>query len=140
MKGDFSRYTFDKNKHYNGVLMQQGRVQIDADWNEQQAISRHRAETQGRDVIGSCGAPMENPGFEIYSFLDGKVLHIGAGRYYVNGILCENEQTVTYGNQPDLPAPPDILDLLKQEKATVGLVYLDVWQKHITALDDPAYP
>ena len=53
MKGDFSRQTFNAHKHHSGVLMQQGRVQIDADWNEQQAISRHRAETAGADVIGA---------------------------------------------------------------------------------------
>ena len=38
MKGDFSRITFDPKKHYSRVLMQQGRVQLDADWNEQAAI------------------------------------------------------------------------------------------------------
>ena len=30
MKGDFSRITFDPKKHYSRVLMQQGRVQLDA--------------------------------------------------------------------------------------------------------------
>ena len=35
MKGDFTRDTFKKEKHYSGVRMQQGRVQVDADWNEQ---------------------------------------------------------------------------------------------------------
>ena len=35
MKGDFSRETFDRARHYSAVLLQQGRVQLDADWNEQ---------------------------------------------------------------------------------------------------------
>ena len=48
MKGDFSRDTFNPRKHYAGVLMQQGRVQIDADWNEQQSIARYRS-GRGRD-------------------------------------------------------------------------------------------
>ena len=30
MKGDFSRDTFDPLKHFSRVLMQQGRVQLDA--------------------------------------------------------------------------------------------------------------
>ena len=55
MKGDFSRDTFDPGKHYTGVLMQQGRVQLDADWNEQQSIHHHRIATQTRDVIGFSG-------------------------------------------------------------------------------------
>ena len=38
MKGDFSRDTFDPAKQFTRVLMQQGRVQLDADWNEQIAI------------------------------------------------------------------------------------------------------
>jgi len=41
MKGDFSRDTFDHKKHYRRVLMQQGRVQVDADWNEQASILLH---------------------------------------------------------------------------------------------------
>ena len=37
--------------------MQQGRVQVDADWNEQQAIQQHLDETTTRDVVGLCGVP-----------------------------------------------------------------------------------
>ena len=48
MKGDVSRETFDATKHYSGVRMQQGRVQTDADWNEQGAIcSGHRTRDRG---------------------------------------------------------------------------------------------
>ena len=36
MNGDISRDTFDARKRYAGVVMQQGRVLLDADWNEQQ--------------------------------------------------------------------------------------------------------
>ena len=38
MKGDFTRDTFDAAKHFSRVLMQQGQVQLDADWNEQTSI------------------------------------------------------------------------------------------------------
>ena len=65
MKGDFSRQTFKRTKHYSGVLMQQGRVQLDADWNEQQAIARHRVGTESADVVGPAGAPRTSPGFQI---------------------------------------------------------------------------
>src|SRR3954454_357754 len=99
MKGDFSRRTFAAQKHYSGVLMQQGRVQVDADFNEQQAIGRHRDETETRDVIGLCGTPLDPPahthasGFEIAPEVAQQptTLTIGAGRYYVDGILCQNE-------------------------------------------------
>ena len=35
MSGDYTRFTFDPLKRYSGVLMQQGRVQLDSDWNEE---------------------------------------------------------------------------------------------------------
>ena len=34
MSGDYSRKRFNPEKHYQGVLRQQGRVDLDADWNE----------------------------------------------------------------------------------------------------------
>ncbi len=136
MKGDFSRRTFEKNKHYSGVLMQQGRVQLDADWNEQQSINRHHMVTRNRDIVGICGAPWDFSGFEI-TFPGDEEMKIGEGRYYVDGILCENEKAITYMEQPDLPDPPKATPLMKRHRASVGLVYLDVWHRHITALDDP---
>ena len=33
MRADFARETFQPTKHYSAVVMQQGRVQLDADWN-----------------------------------------------------------------------------------------------------------
>ncbi|NJL11202.1 MAG: hypothetical protein HC908_16425 [Calothrix sp. SM1_7_51] len=50
---------------------------------------------------------------------------------YVNGLLCELDTNCTYKNQPDYPNPE------KLEKNSSYLVYLDVWQRHITAIEDP---
>ena len=107
MKGDFSRRTFDKTRHYSGVRMQQGRVQLDADWNEQGEILAHRDETEARDVIGRCGGPLHAAAFraiatakeltpEEQALPENKTppVTVGkgdflltAGRYYVDGIL-----------------------------------------------------
>lgn len=136
MKGDFSRRTFDARNHYSGVIMQQGRVLTDADWNEQLAIARHRTETTSRDVIGRCGAPADGAGFEISVISQQNIergLFIGQGRYYVDGLLCENEATVLFEQQPYLPAAGDPLDKLEGQ----AIVYLEVWERHVTALDDP---
>ena len=139
MKGDFSRQTFAARKHYSGVLMQQGRVQLDADWNEQGAITRYRTETEAVDVIGGCGAPIHAAGFEITT--DGKTLFIGPGRYYVDGLLAENDAgTIVYEDQAKLDLPgadlSAVLGEMAKQKLSNALVYLDVWQRHITALDD----
>jgi len=134
MKGDFDRETFDPRKHYAGVLGQQGRVATAADWNEQGEIVRRRIRIEARDVIGPCGGPEDDCGFAIT--LSGGTLGIGAGRYYVDGILCENEQDgVPYGQQPDYPGAPDWTTDLGT--AQYALAYLDVWGRHVTALDDP---
>ena len=65
MKGDFSRFTFDPQKHYSRVLLQQGRVQLDADWNEQVDILTHQNHTEIKDIVGPSGVPQRDPGFGI---------------------------------------------------------------------------
>ena len=58
MQGDFTRLTFDRSKHYSSVLKQQGRVALDADWNEQVAIEHHdmqRALLRQRPAGGKRG-------------------------------------------------------------------------------------
>ncbi|GKS56848.1 hypothetical protein YTPLAS18_03750 [Nitrospira sp.] len=149
MKADTTRSTFKKAKHYNGVLMQQGRVQLDADWNEQLDITGHRIETETLDVMGHCGAPMHDAGFHIVAsgndltaeektlsenqnppaVASGDLL-ISGGRYYVDGILCESEQIVAYTKQPDFPNVQPVAS------AGTYLAYIDVWSRHITALED----
>lgn len=137
MKGDFSRDTFSPREHYSAVLMQQGRVQVDADWNEQREIDRHRTETEAHDLIGPGGGQLDNAGFEIRAH-DRTTLSIGPGNLYVDGILCQNEAPETgvllFENQEDLPGT-QVIDILEGDPE-VGLVYLDVWERHVTALDD----
>ncbi len=137
MKGDYSRFDFVhrhwRAKHYSGVQTQQGRVTpLDSEWNEQLDIQRYLDETTLRDVIGPSGAPEGRAGFAI-SASPGLVgtLRVGGGRYYVDGILCENEATIPITEQPHLPG----FQLPREPGFYV--VYLDVWQRHITALEDP---
>ena len=69
MKADLTRLTFDPAKHYRGVHQQQGRIQLDSDWNEQAALVSHRIETETVDVIGHCGAPINDDGFRLVTSL-----------------------------------------------------------------------
>lgn len=95
MKGDISRSTFRREQHYHGVLMQQGRVQLDADWNESLAIAAHLDETTRIDTIGRTGVPKIGGGFGIGIAPGGADLTIGAGRLYVDGLLCELDGATT---------------------------------------------
>lgn len=131
MKGDFSRDSFDRLKHFRRVLMQQGRVQLDADWNEQVSILLHYIQTLAADIIGPYAGPNKNCGFEIKAKDSSLDFTISEGRYYVNGILCENAAyDVSYLHQPDLLNPP----ALASGKSYV--VYLDMWERHLTFLED----
>jgi hypothetical protein len=163
MNGDLSRVTFDRLNHYTRVVIQQGRVQLDADFNEQTAILLHYLQTLAADIIGPYGGPEREVGFEIiipneaarkdFSFLEPSEsglskdekqnlnaeldkfnMVIKKGRYYVDGRLCEIERTTPFLTQKDFIFPKDF-NLGNDEGA--HLVYLDVWERHITFLDDP---
>jgi hypothetical protein len=164
MKGDFSRLTFDPQKHFRGAYMQQGRVQLDSDWNEQIAIINHYLSAQLIDLFGPGATPQGMAGFQITMIDDDQAganngseaanaeiqkrrhtpsssesdqparssldFLIGPGRYYVNGVMCENERERRFSAQPDYPQPS--IPNLEYH----CLAYLDVWERHITAFED----
>jgi len=115
MAGDFSRSTFDPTRHYSGVLMQQGRVLLDAEWNEQLDIQQQRTTTETRHVIGLCGTPEREDGFLIQQTPHGSDLIISPGHYYVDGLLCTLEGSVI---NPTLPQG-------ENQKLVLPYLYLD---------------
>ena len=131
MKGDFSRFTFDPAKHFSAVRLQQGRVQLDADWNEQIDITAHRIETEIIDFIGQAGAPAQGAGFAIQAASAGASLTLSHGRYYVEGMLFELDADVPFTAQPDFPGA-----VLPGADGSY-LAYLDAWQHHLTGREDP---
>ena len=139
MKGDFTRRTFRRRDHYRSVLLQQGRVALDADWNEQVEIQDQLDRTTTLDTVGRHGAPAGDAGMEIVC-ATGDIttggckaddLRISDGRYYVDGILCENEKAVPLAAQPDLPG----MELPSYPGRYIA--YLDVWAEHVTMFERP---
>lgn len=133
MQGDFTRNTFDKSKHLLRLLMQQGRVQLDADWNEQVSIFWHYLQTLAEDLIGSHGGVADSFKIEPLIQTPSSVsfdFSVQPGHYYVNGILCENNESIAYTKQLDFPGVKEL------ETGTTYLVYLDVWERHITYIED----
>src|ERR1044072_1977822 len=128
MRGDFSRVTLHPTKNFIQVLKQQGRVDLEADWNEQSDILLHYIQTLARDLIGPHGGPAA-AGFALsFSPGDNKLM-ISRGHYYVDGILCENPSDVSYLEQPYYtPKENTVPDFF--------LAYLDVWKRHITGYED----
>ena len=138
MKLDFTRDTFDPTRHFLRVILQQGRVQLDADANEQVSILLHYLQTVVRDLIGPAAGPERDLGFavDLIRASTHPYLTIGQGRYYVDGILCENEtEALSYYDQPDYPR--DQADTNQNLPVTPYLVYLDVWERALTAFEAP---
>ena len=137
MSGDYSRFTDQPRKRYSGVLMQQGRVQLDADWNEEIDLVERRWETQALDTFGPAAVPAATtPGGFAVTLPGGGDLGIGAGRLYVDGLLAEifpgeqvDGQPVSYRHQPYYPAPDPL-------PAGDALVYVDVWHREVTWVED----
>ena len=150
MAGDYTRFTFHPERDHAGVLMQQGRVTLDADWNELVELVDRRLRAETIDMIGRCVVPKETPdGFRID--LAGGALTIGRGRAYVHGILAE-----CHGGPPDVYDPvlgelqgTEPLDYLHQPyfpnagavaplpAGGTQIAYLDVWRREVTALEEP---
>jgi hypothetical protein len=142
MSGDYTRFTFDPRNRYSGVLMQQGRVQLDSDWNEEIDILKRRIRTTTLDILGPVGVPyVVSPDAFKIGWLPGPPpnLSIGPGRFYVEGIQIEAfaEDNATYNTQPFFP--PQLAGFPPPQLPTAGdaVVYLDVWEREVTYIEDP---
>jgi len=104
MKIDATRFTLNPGRNYSRVLMQQGRVQLDADWNEQAALQTGFVRQLGADLIGAHGGPVAEfdphdkakPAFAAVA-IDGSVgvsntpdFLLLSGHYYVGGVPCSS--------------------------------------------------
>lgn len=86
MKGDFSRVTFRERNHYQEVLLQQGRVQLDADWNEASTIVARGDQRARRDLVGRSGSP--NAGFQIAARMTVDSMESTLNWFGTNATLC----------------------------------------------------
>ena len=152
MPTDFSRVRLNPLLDYAGVQLKQGGVLLDADANELVDIVDRRLRALASDVLGRSRVSSTTvDAFKIS--VAGAALTIGKGRLYVDGMLAENHgaklsdpakrifddlmaepqfvDAIPYTAQPYLPNPPAL--------PTAGrhLVYLEVWDRELTYLEQP---
>lgn len=163
MAFDNSRFTFDPWKNYSGVVMEQGRVQLDSDWNEWHAEIARRIQAGTLDIMGHAAYPATTPAaFQITASSGPNAVLIGCGRMYVDGLLAENhglpanarwdpalaELSGSPQPPPQSPPPPsssNTIDFAHQPylpgvslptNTASYLFYLDVWTRPVTFLED----
>ncbi len=162
MSFDNSRSTFNPRNDYAGVVMQQGRVQLDADWNEWLSEFARRMQAGTLDILGRAVYPSTTPyAFQITASSSGgtNLLTIGPGRMYVDGLLAENHGDPTtavwdpaLAETSNTPQPPPAtetgaISYTAQPYMPPGtslpggngpfLAYLDVWVRPVDFLNDP---
>ncbi|MEP6811425.1 MAG: DUF6519 domain-containing protein [Actinomycetota bacterium] len=147
---------FDPLRDFAGVVLQQGRLLLDGDFNEYVALLDRRLRAETCDLTsfgpdpnhaGTAWVPRQTPdGFRVTA--SGGALSIDRGRMYVDGLLAENhgitatgfdpllsERTGTadtpYTQQPYWPTPDPL------PSGGLHLAYLDVWEREVTSLEDP---
>lgn len=129
-RGDFTRDTFRAEDQYSRVFMQQGRVSIDADWNEQVSITNHYQRMLTTAMIGPHAAPWNCHNHFHLALTDERKYRLNGGYYYVNGLMCLNERTYE----------GELADILKCDDDDLEfgsfIFYLDVWESHVTYIDD----
>jgi len=159
---DNSRVTFNPWKNFSGVVMEQGRVQLDADWNEWLAEVARRIQAGTLDIFGHAAYPPITPSAFLITAATGSpnTVTIGCGRMYVDGLLAENHGAhktalwdTALAELSGTPQPidpknpnPNPLDFTKQPYLPGAIVptgngayllYLDVWTREVTYLEDP---
>lgn len=162
MSFDNSRFPFNPSNDFCGVVMQQGRVQLDADWNEWLAELSRRTQAGTLDILGRAVYPATTPfAFQISASSSGtgNTLTIGPGRMYVDGLLAENhgdpnsaQWDPALAEMSGSPQPPSTsltgaIDYTQQPYMPAGsvlpsgkgpfLAYLDVWIRPVTYLEYP---
>lgn len=146
MHGDFSLNPLNYRERVSRVLYQQGRVQLDSDFNEQTESTLRFLRGLAQDVIGFHGGAGRS--FKIIGDpAPKKTFRVAWGEYYVDGIRCVN-------------LPGDLWDIIgsKQKMADLGdgreitshtdsywdadakfdepqLIYLAAWEQHISAAE-----
>ncbi|MBU1664350.1 MAG: hypothetical protein KKG92_02990, partial [Gammaproteobacteria bacterium] len=132
MKTQISRDSFRPEQRYSGVYLQQGRMILDADWNELSDIEKARLVDALRDAIAG-GAPRVG-GLRVFADPAGSMnIRIQPGALYVEGVPARLNAgaPLLVDAQPEYP--------IKADYSGQNLkLYADVWERSVSALEQSA--
>jgi hypothetical protein len=161
MGSDRARVSYDPSRKWRGLVAQQGRVTVEADWNEAATIEAAGDRAVTLDVVGAVGTP--DGGYAVTATPPGSPpaagsppgstegdLSVGPGTLYLGGERLDLDAPVDLADQPDwrdpatgllwvAPDPPPASPPASPPPATgTELVYLLAIEQEVSALEDPA--
>ncbi len=142
MGSDRARVSYDANQQYRAVVAQQGRVTLEADWNEAHQIASEEEREQLLDIVGSSGTPDDG-----YRILETNSVTtppfdfpIQKGTMHVGGMRAVLPNTIQYSAQSDWldwQGDPNWVDPSTPSN-NLELVYLLLREQEISAVEDRA--
>jgi hypothetical protein len=104
MGSDIARVSFDPTRQYRSVVLQQGRVTLEADGNEANRIASEALRLETIDLVGPAATP--DDGYKLGLDASGNVAVL-PGTMYLGGWRLVLAAAVELDNQPDwLDMPP----------------------------------
>jgi hypothetical protein len=141
MGSDRARISYDPDQQYRAVVAQQGRVTLEADWNEAHQIGSEELREETLDFVGPSGTP--DDGYKVVSVTRQFDFATTLGTMYVGGIRAFSPAQIQYSNQrdwldhegdPTWVKPAD----LANAPATREFVYLLLREQQVSAVEDSA--
>ncbi|SEO03653.1 hypothetical protein SAMN05216404_11081 [Nitrosospira multiformis] len=154
MASDISRTDDSERQHYKGVVMQQGRVVLDRDFNALQQIAGQRTDADALDFVGPCGTP--DNGFAIEALIPSSpplrvpppplnalmarnrdflispgTMYVGGQRAVFSSADYRLKTSYSYFDQPDWIEPDE-----PNTDATLEFVYLHLLEQEVSAIED----
>ena len=141
MGSDRARISYNPGQLYRSVVMQQGRVTLEADWNEAQTIASEQVRREALDYVGPTGTWRGDNGYAISLIPKSFDFTINSGSMYVGGERAYLPETENYSAQPetdwmDFAQDPDWVTPYGENPGFNEYVYLYLREQEVSAVED----
>jgi hypothetical protein len=141
MGSDRAKISYDPTQQYRAVVAQQGRVTLEADWNEAHQIANEELREETLDFVGASGTP--DNGYEVMIGDPPSDFATREGTMYVGGLRVFSDKAIQYSKQLDWLDYSGDPDWVKPGspsgvKPIHELVYLLLREQEVSAVEDSA--
>ncbi|HUG25732.1 DUF6519 domain-containing protein, partial [Piscinibacter sp.] len=144
MNGDFSFVAFEAERNYTSVRHQQGRVLLDRDWNDAQAIEQHWRTSVATDAFGLGVLAVPAASAEAFKVLEARLesgvvrIDLAAGRAWASGMPLSLARETTFSATYVAPPLAPAVDPGSIAAGVRDAVLLEVFEDTVSGFQDPA--